>query len=363
MRKGIFILAAVGLLGTGGVTACSEDASAPKSPKIGVILPDSTTSKRWEQADRKYLKAAFEAAGIPSDIQNAEGDKARFRAIADQMIADGVTVLMIVNLDSISGKAVLDKAKSKGVATVDYDRLTLNGDAQTYISFDNRAVGTLQGEGLVKCLDQQVPKKVKPVIAALNGSPTDNNATLYRRGYDTILEERYYAETNRYAKGPDQPVPDWDNALAGTIFAQMMSQTKNRIDGVLAANDGLADSVIKELKKWDMNGAVPVTGQDATVQGLQHILAGDQCMTVFKDTKKEASAAADLAISLAKGVPKPAPTTVKDSESGAHVPALLLQPQAIFKDNVKDVVDAGYVTKRELCTGRFVRLCAENGIR
>jgi D-xylose transport system substrate-binding protein len=359
MRNGIIILA-VGLLATGGLTACDAETEAPRTPKIGVILPDSTTSKRWEQADRKYLKAAFDTAGIASDIQNAEGDKNRFRSIADEMIADGVTVLMIVNLDSISGKSVLDKAASKGVATIDYDRLTLNGGAQYYVSFDNRAVGTLQGEGLVKCLDEQVPRKAKPVIAELNGSLTDNNATLYKAGYDTVLEERYFA--NRYAKGPDQPVPDWDNKLAGDIFEQMLSQTKNRIDGVLAANDGLAGAVIAELKKIDKNGKVPVTGQDAEATGLQHILAGDQCMTVFKDTKKEAAAAAELAIALAKKLPKPAPTTVKDSESGSHVPAVLLQPEAIYRDNVKDVVDAGYVTRKELCTGRYAAMCEDVGI-
>jgi D-xylose transport system substrate-binding protein len=322
MRNRIFILAAAGLLTVGDLAACGDDGSAPRGPKIGVILPDSTTSKRWEQAD----------------------------------------LLMIVNLDSISGKAVLDEAASEGVATIDYDRLTLNGGAQCYVSFDNRAVGTLQGQGLVKCLEEQDPRKVKPVIAELNGSPTDNNATLYKRGYDAVLEDRYYTSGDRYTKGPDQSVPDWDNKLAGAIFEQMLSQTLNRIDGVVAANDGLADAVIAGLKERRMNGSVPVTGQDATIQGLQRILAGDQCMTVFKDTKKEATAAAGLSISLAKGLPEPAPTTVKDPGSGVHVPSVLLQPQAIYRDNVTDVITAGYVSKNELCTGAFVRLCAENGI-
>ncbi len=362
MRNGIAMLAAVGLFTTGSLAACS-DTDAARTPKIGVILPDSTTSKRWEQADRKYLKAAFDAAGVPSEIRNAEGDRGRFRSIADEMIADGVTVLMIVNLDSVTGKAVLDKAAGEGIATVDYDRLTLNGGAQYYVSFDNRAVGTQQGQGLVKCLTEQVPRKARPVIAELHGSPTDHNATLYQRGYDGVLEDRYYTAGERYVQGPDQAVPDWDNELAGDIFEQMLLQTRNRIDGVLAANDGLADAVITELKKKKMNGTVPITGQDADVRALQHILAGDQCMTVFKDSKKEAVAAADLAVSLAKGQPKPAPTTVKDVESGRHVPAVLLEPDPIFKSNVQDVVDAGYVSRKELCAGRFAKLCADNGIR
>ncbi|GAA0795644.1 sugar ABC transporter substrate-binding protein [Spirilliplanes yamanashiensis] len=361
MRSGI-ALATTGLLLMGSLAACSDDAdsSAPKTPKIGVILPDKTTSIRWETADRKYLQQAFDEAGIAHDIQNAEADKKRFQQIADSMIKGGVTVLMIVNLDSITGKVVLNQAAAAGVATVDYDRLTLNGGASYYVSFDNRGVGTLQGEGLVKCLEAQTPKKAKPVIATLNGSPSDNNATHYKNGYNAVLEDRYF--NGDYTKGPDQDVQDWDNNLAGTIFEQMLNQTKNKIDGVLAANDGLAGAVIKELEQRNLNGQVPVTGQDADVAALQRILKGDQCMTVFKDTKKEAQAAAELAISLAKKQPKPAPTTVKDTESGLDVQSVLLKPEAIFKENVKTVVEAGYVTREALCKGAVDELCRQQGI-
>ena len=363
MRIGTMAMAAAGMLLAGSLSACDGDAgtAAPKSPKIGVILPDKTTSSRWENADRKYLKEAFDAAGIPSDIQNAEASKSRFQQIADQMIKDGVTVLMIVNLDSITGKIALNKAADAGIATIDYDRLTLNGGAKYYVSFDNRQVGTKQGVGLVKCLDEQVPRKSKPVVAELNGSPSDSNATDYKNGYNAVLEERYFG--GEYSKGPDQDVTDWDNDLAGVIFEQMMGQTRNKIDGVLAANDGIAGAVVKVLEKRGLNGRVPVTGQDADTAALQRILRGDQCMTVFKDTKKEAGAAAELAISLAKGNPKPAPTTVKDSESGFDIPAVLLDPESIFKDSVKRVVDADYVTRDALCKGKDLdRLCREQGI-
>lgn len=181
--------------------------SDAKPGKIGVILPDSKSSARWETADRKYLQEAFDAAGVQSDIQNAQGDKTAFQTIADQMITNGATVLMIVNLDSGTGKAVLDKAKSQGVATIDYDRLTLGGSASYYVSFDNTAVGKLQGEGLVKCLTDK--KADKPIVAELNGSPTDNNATLFKQGYDSVLQPKY--DSGEYKKGPDQSVPDWDN--------------------------------------------------------------------------------------------------------------------------------------------------------
>ncbi|MBQ1072007.1 substrate-binding domain-containing protein [Micromonospora sp. C31] len=364
MRKGFLTFAAVGLLATGGLAACGDDSgseaggSTEKKPKIGVILPDSKSSARWEGADRKFLTEAFEAAGVDYDIQNAQGDKTAFQTIADQMITSGVTALMIVNLDSGTGKAVLDKAKSQGVATIDYDRLTLGGSATYYVSFDNEAVGKLQGEGLSKCLTDKGVKN--PVVAYLNGSPTDNNATLFKNGYDSVLKPKF--DSKEYTKGPDQNVPDWDNTQAATIFEQMLTQQRGKIDGVLAANDGLGNAAISVLKKNKLNGKVPVTGQDATPQGLQNILAGDQCMTVYKAIKEEAKAASDLAIAVAKGEKKETGQTVKDPEGGRDVPAVLLTPKLIFKENVKDVIADGFVTKDEVCTGAYAKLCADAGI-
>ena len=335
----------------GGASASSSG----KTPKVGVILPDTKSSARWENNDKPLLEAAFKAAGVQYDIQNAQGDKTQFQTIADQMITGGANVLMITNLDSGTGKAVLDKAKSQGVATIDYDRLTLNGGANYYVSFDNVAVGTLQGEGLAKCLEAKGKNNAN--IVYLNGSPTDNNATLFKQGYDGVL-----SKMTQYKKVDDQSVPDWDNQQAGTIFEQMYTKADGKIDGVLAANDGLGNAAIAILKKNNANGEVPVTGQDATVQGLQNILAGDQCMTVYKAIKQEADAAAALAVGLAKGEQGSAPDTVKDPESGADVPSVLLKPQAITFDSVKDVVADGYVTKDELCTGAYAAKCTEAGV-
>jgi len=362
MRKSICLLAAIGMLALGGATACGDSATpgtpTAKTPKIGVILPDSASSARWETNDRKYLEAAFKAAGVKYDIQNAQNDKTAFQTIADQMITGGATVLLIVNLDSGTGKAVIDKAKAQGVGVIDYDRLTLNGGASYYVSFNNEAVGKLQGEGLVKCLTDSGAKN--PVIAELNGSPTDNNATLFKQGYESILNPKY--DAGEYVKGPQDAVPDWNNTQAGTIFEQMMTQTSNKIDGVLAANDGLGNAAIAVLKRNKLNGKVPVTGQDATVQGLQNILAGDQCMTVYKAIKGEADEAAKLAVALAKGETVNTGDKVKDPESGKDVPAKLLTPIAITKANVKAVVDDGFVTKAELCAGAFAAKCTEAGI-
>jgi D-xylose transport system substrate-binding protein len=368
MRKTVHGIIAVTAALTLGLTACADDtdesakpaasgsetkAAAGGKPKVGVILPDSKSSARWETADRKFLKDALEKAGVEPLIENANGDKAAFATIADQMMTKGAKVLLMVNLDSGSGKAVQDKAKAQNVKTIDYDRLTLGGSADFYVSFDNEAVGKLQGEGLLKCLNDKGVKEGN--IVYLNGSPTDNNATLFKAGYDSVL-----SKATQYKKVDDQSVPDWDIAKAGTIFEQMYTKAGGKIDGVLAANDGLGNATISILKKNKANG-IPVTGQDATVEGLQNILNGDQCMTVYKAIKKEADAAADLAAKLAKGEPATADKKVKDG--AREVASVLLEPQAIYKDNIKDVVADAFVTVADLCKGEFAAKCAEAAIK
>jgi len=360
MASGL-LLAGCGNNDTPSDNDTSSSSEAPASAaKVGVILPDTKSSARWETADAKYLEEAFKAAGVEYDIQNAQGDKQTFQTIADGMITSGVNVLMIVNLDSGSGKAVLQKAQAQGIATIDYDRLTLGGGADYYVSFDNTKVGELQGEGLEKCLTDA--GKTKANIAYLNGSPTDNNATLFKAGAEKALKAK--EDSGDFTRVADQAVPDWDNQQAGTIFEQMYTEAGGKIDGVLAANDGLGNAAIAILKKNGVNGTVPVTGQDATDQGLQNILAGDQCMTVYKAVKKEADAAAALAIAAAKGEDTASLATgeVEDSDTKKKVAAVLLDPQAIYFDNVKDVIADGYTTKDAVCTADYAAKCAEAGI-
>ncbi|MFI5937721.1 substrate-binding domain-containing protein [Actinoplanes sp. NPDC051494] len=372
MHRRLLALVAVGLFTLSGTAACSDDGdTADAIPvrggdgtgKVGVILPDTTTSQRWGSDDPKLLKAAFDAADVPVEIENAQGDAAKFKAIGDKMIADGATVLLIANLDPDSGKYVLDKARANGVKTIDYDRLTLNGGADYYVSFDNVKVGELQAKGLISCLKA---KKIKtPKIAFLNGSPTDNNATLFKEGADNILQP--YFDSGEFLKGPDQAVADWKKEEALTVFREMFNQTTGQISGdisgVLAANDTLGNEAIALLRERNKAGQVPVTGQDAELQGLQNILAGDQCMTVYKPIKQEADAAAALAIDLFKGGKVEVDERVKDVESGAFIPAKLLTPKSIMKKDVNVVIKDGFVTKKALCAGRFADPCKEAGIR
>src|SRR4051812_26638938 len=214
------------------VAACGSDdksstsggsSSGGKADKVGVLLPDTKSSVRWESFDRPLLSKAFKAAGVPVTIQNAQGDKSTQQQQAEQMITNGAKVLLLVNLDSGSGAAIEANAKSRGVKVIDYDRLTLKGQADYYVSFDNVQVGKLQGQGLVNCLTKSGASD--PSIAELNGSPTDNNATLFKQGYDSVLNPLYKA--GKAKKVADQSVPDWDNQKALTIFEQMLQKTNN----------------------------------------------------------------------------------------------------------------------------------------
>ncbi len=332
---------------------------APTTAKVGVILPDSASSARWETADRPFLEQAFQAAGVEYDIQNAEGDKAKFATIADQMLASGINVLMLVNLDSPSAAAVIKKADEQGVPTIDYDRLTLGGGAQYYVSFDNVAVGTKIGEGLVTCM-QNNGNDSGPVVL-LNGSPTDNNATLFKQGYEKVIKDA------GYTIAADQSVPDWDNTQAGTIFEQIYTEVGGDLIGVASANDGLGGSAIAVLERNGVAGEIPVTGQDATDEGLQRVLLGTQCMTVYKAIKAEAEAASALAVALAKGeIPTAdglATGSVVDSETGAEVKSVLLVPVSIFPENVKDVIADGFTTYDRVCTtDELKKKCEEYGV-
>lgn len=337
------VLAAAAIALTGFATT---SASAATTGFVGVILPDAASSNRWESADRPFLTAAFKAAGVEVDIQNANGDVAAFQTIADQMLSKGAKVLILVNLDSASAKAVQDKAKAQGVATIDYDRLTLNGSASYYVSFDNVAVGKLQGKGINACLIGMHKKTAR--IVYLNGSPTDNNATLFKKGYDSVL--RPLIKSKKYTLVDDTSVPGWDNVKGQTIFEQQLSKAGGKLDAVVAANEGLGLAAVAVLKRNKLNGKVCVSGQDATVDGLRAILTGDLSNTVYKAIKAEANAAAALAVALIQG--KPATSAKAKTNNGTvNVPSVLLVPVGITKANVKVVIADGFQKRADVCKG------------
>ena len=365
MRRGAWFVATVAAGCALAVAGCGDDDSGgsssgggggggEKAGKVAVLLPDSKSSVRWETVDRPFLKKAFDDAGIESEIQNAEGDKSTQQQQAEQAITNGAKVLLLVNLDSGSGAAIAANAKSQGVKVIDYDRLTLKGDSDYYVSFDNEKVGQLQGEGLVNCLGD----KAGAAVAVLNGSPTDNNATLFKKGYDGVINQKF--DSGDWKKVDDQSVPDWDNQKALTIFEQMLQKANNKIDGVLAANDGLGNAAISAIKQRKLP-QIPVTGQDATLQGVQNIVAGDQCMTVYKAIKKEADAAAKIAIALAKGETPEVSGSINNGTK--DVPSQFEEPVAVTKDNIKDYLgEPDFPKKEEICAGKLAAECDKLGL-
>jgi D-xylose transport system substrate-binding protein len=335
----------------------SSDGGIP----VGVILPETASSARWEGFDRPMLEAALKAEGLNPHIENAQGDVQKFSTLADGMINDGVKVLIIASINSEVGGTVAQKANAQGIPTIDYDRLNLGGSSSYYVSFDNVKVGELQGQGLIDAMKDK-PKGSQ--VIEIEGAPTDNNATLFYNGQQNKLKPMY--ENGTFKLVQSQPIDDWDNQKGGQTFENILTGNGTKVDGVVAANDGLAGAIITVLKKYQLNGKVPVTGQDATADGLKAILTGDQYMTVFKPIKQEAEATAQLAAALAKGDKDSANKIATDKENDPvgkrDVPSKLLEPKLITKNEVKQVIDEGYVKAEEVCTGDLKAVCTQLGI-
>ncbi|MFC4944399.1 sugar ABC transporter substrate-binding protein [Pseudonocardia sp. GCM10023141] len=374
MRLRKTALAVAGLGMSLALAACGQNAAAPSAPagssapaapaagaKVGVILPETASSARWEGFDKPLLTKAMAAAGLQADIQNAQGDEQKFSTLADGMIASGVKVLVIASISSESGAAVAAKAKAQGIPVIDYDRLNLGGSSDYYVSFDNVKVGALQGQGLADAL------KSKPgaQVIQIEGAPTDNNATLFYNGQQTVLKPLFDSGALKLVQM--QAIAKWDNQVGGTTFEQILTSNGGKVDGVAAANDGLAGAIITVLTKVGLNGKVPVTGQDATPDGLQAILRGDQYMTVYKPIDQEADATAKLAAALAKGDKAAADAIATgssdDTKASRKVPSVLLTPVLITKDKVKSVIDAGAVKASEVCVAATQAACTELGIK
>jgi D-xylose transport system substrate-binding protein len=347
--------------GTGSNSASSSaPAGAGASGKVGVILPETASSARWEAFDKPMLQAALAAQGFDADVQNAQGDAQKFSTLADGFISAGVKVLIIAPSDPAVGAAVEAKAKTAGIPVINYDRPSLGGSAEYYVSFDNEKVGQLQGQAMADAL------KDKPGAAfvQIEGAPTDNNATLFTKGQDSVLDPLVSAGTLKRIQ--KQPINDWDNQLGGTTFEQIFTANGGKVDGVVAANDGLAGAVITILKKNGLNGKIPVTGQDATADGLMAVMRGEQYMTVFKPIKEEAEASAKLAAALAKGDKAAADAiakgTLHDPKNNRDIKSVLLTPTTVLAKDVKTVVTQGYVKATEICGGDLAAKCTSLGI-
>jgi D-xylose transport system substrate-binding protein len=320
-----------------------------------VLLPDTKSSVRWETQDRPTFVAAFKKAGIAATVVNAEGDAQKQVSQADQCLANGAKVVLVTSLDSGSGCKIISNAQKRGAKVIDYDRLNTGcKGADFYVSFENVTVGRLMGKGVQAAMIAKglFTSGSKPVIAYLNGGPTDNNSKLFKQGYAGVLDP--LIKSGKAAKGPDQGVPQWDNQKARTIFEQMLVKTGNKIDAVAAANDGLANAVVTALKAKKLK-AIPLSGQDATAQGAQNIISGWQSGTVYKPAKVEATGAARLAVALLAGGK---PVTNGTTNNGVrNVPSFLATPIWITKKNISRLYTDGQLKKSEVCIGSYKIYC------
>jgi len=346
------VLLLVGVVAVAAMAVAGASASTSKkaaSVAVCGLMPDTKTSVRWLLFDQPALIKAFKAAGVSARVVNAQGDPQKQKTQADQCIADGAKVLIIAPIDSGSAAAIEKTAAAKGIKSIDYDRQVEGGSAALYVSFNNTTVGILQGTAVANALKA----KKGAVVAELNGGQEDANAFLFKGGYDSVLKPLY--KSGALKKGPDQFVPGWDNQKAGTIFEQMLIKTGNKIDGVAAANDGIANAVVVALKAHKLK-PVPVSGQDATAQGVQNIISGWQTMTVFKDVRLEAAAAAKAAVAIVKGTKLPQTGTIK-TKGRSLEPAYLITPQTITKANYKLLFTSGFLKKSDVCNGTYTQYC------
>ena len=329
------------------LTGCSASGGA-SSTRACVILPDSESSPRWENNDRPALETALTDAGFETDIQNAGGDTAKYATIADQQLAKGCGVMVLVDLQG-AGVTVAEKAKAQGIPVVAYDRPIAGADY--YVSFDNEGVGAIQGQCVLDGLAALGKDPKTAVVVYIGGDAADGNAKMFRDGAVSVMEPAGI-------KAAQEPAGVWDGAKSATNFEQALTALGGKVDAVWAANDPNAGGVIEILAKNGLAGSVPVSGQDATPAGLGNVLLGYQTCTVWKPASLEAAAASEIIISLLKGETVTAEKTTADG-----VPYIAVTPTKITKDNVVDVITAGDASAADVCVGEVAAVCTELGIK
>jgi D-xylose transport system substrate-binding protein len=332
----------------------AESKMAPRSEtaltgKVALLLPETKTT-RYETADRPDFEARMKqlAPRVQIIYSNADQDPSRQLSQAEAALTNGAQVLVLDPVDSAGAASIATKAKAQGVPVIAYDRLILGSDGvDAYISFDNVQVGRLQARSLVKRLQEL--HVARPTIVMINGAPTDNNARLFRQGAHSVFDPLVKEGKLTIAKEYD--TPDWSPDQAQTEMEQALTALGGKVDGVYCANDGTASGAIAAMRASGMQTLPPVTGQDAELAAVQRIVGGTQYMTVYKPIKPEAYQAADIAVALLEK--KPVPTTLTKGQTVANgakkVPAVLLTPVAVTKENVRStIVKDGFWTEAQI---------------
>lgn len=332
--------------GSGGTPSAST-AGGKGCKHIGVLLPESSSSPRWEAKDAPLLKSALNTAlpGATIDELNAQGSAPTQQSQAEQELTKGACILVVAAHDSQAAAAIVEKAKQSNVPVIAYDRLIQDKNLNYYVSFDNVKVGELQGQYIVD------HHKKGDNVSMINGSQTDNNALLFKQGALNKLQPLFDSKELNLVYSTF--TPDWAPPTAQTEMEAALTKQANKIQVAYSANDDMANTIIAALKAQHLNGKVLVTGQDATVAGIQNILTGDQSMTVYKAITKEATATAQLAAAISNGTDTASMINGQTKTSdGASIPSVLETPVVVDKTNIASTVIAdGYDTKADICKG------------
>jgi len=333
-------------------TALAGAKKRTASVQVCVLLPDTQSSVRWQQFDKPLLTAAFKKAGVSALIQNALNSATTQEAQAKTCLNDGATIVIETALDPGSAATIEKEFTSKGGKAIDYDRQVVGGTASIYDTFDGKAVGEAQANGVIAAMKAKGTYKSSSTVAELWGGQTDQNAYWFKSGNDAVLNPLF--KSGALKKGPQKFVPDWDANNAATIYKAMLSETNNNIQGVIAANDNIAGAVVADEKAAHLQ-PVPLSGQDTTAQGVQYILAGWQSGTVYKKVSLEANAAAAAAIALLHGK-KPMSNGYRMNGKKKE-PTLTLPVTWITKNNYKQLFTQGWLKRSEVCIGQYKKYC------
>jgi D-xylose transport system substrate-binding protein len=335
----------------GAAVAVTTGATAKKEANIQVcvLLPDTKSSVRWVQFDAPDFAKALKKAGVTYSITNALNDPQKMVAQADSCLSRGAKVAIVTDIAAGTSIAIEKKFAKAGGSSIDYDRQVVGGIAKVYVSFDGKAVGKAQANGILKPLKG----KSKPVVAELWGGPTDQNAFWFKSGNDAVLNPLF--KSGKISKGPQQFVPDWLATNAGPIFTQMLLKTGNKIDGAIAANDNIAGAVVAILKAKHLK-PIALSGQDATAQGVQNIISGWQTMTVYKYVPDEVNAATKAAVALLKHKKIPGVNGFRKNGSKKE-PTVQIPVISITKANYTRLFKDKFLKKSEVCVGEYAKYC------
>jgi D-xylose transport system substrate-binding protein len=352
-RTAVRVLLALAVAGVAVTVTTGATAHKLANIQVCVLLPDTKSSVRWVQFDQPDFAKALKAAHITYSITNALNDPQKMVSQADSCLSRHAKIVVVTDIAQGTSIAIEKKFATAGGRSIDYDRQVVGGIAKVYVTFDGKAVGAAQARGVIKGLKAAGKYTKKPVVAELWGGPTDQNAFWFKSGNDAVLNPLFKKGT--LTKGPQQFVPLWLATNAQPIFEQMLLKTSNKIDGAIAANDNIAGAVVASLKAHHLK-PIALSGQDATVQGVQNIISGWQTMTVYKYVPTEVNATIKAIKAMMKHKKIPGINGFRKNGSKKE-PTVQLPVVSITKKNYTRLFKDKFLKKSDVCVGEFAQFC------